>query len=518
MWHEFGLYFAARGYPFLAVDVRGRGNSEGIFEPNVNEARDGYDLIEWLAGQPYCNGRVAMWGGSYAGYAQWASAKERPPHLATIVPAAAPYMGVDMPMQSNISAPYVMQWLTLVFGRTLQDKLFFNSDQFWGSQFRRAFELGIPFKELDTFLGSPSPAFQEWMSHPEQDTYWDRYNPTSAEYARLSIPILSITGYYDADQPGALRHHREHLKHVTAEARSRHFLVIGPWDHTGTRTPRREFGGLSLGAASRVDLQGLQLDWYTWVMRGGPKPRFLRNNVAYYVMGAEEWRYSDSLEAATEASEPFYLRSSGNPDDIFHSGLLNHEPPTTSGPDRYVYDPRDVSLAELESRMDPASLVDQRMLFASSGKLLVYHSEPFREQREVSGSFKLSAWLSIDTPDTDFRASVYKIDLSGQSLLLSTDQMRARYRTSLRAAELIRTTEPLCYEFAAFTFVACRLERGERLRLTLGPINSIYSQKNYNSGGIVSEESMRDARTVTVRLFHDRAHPSALYVPFGTGG
>ena len=75
-YHERGVYFAAHGYVFLSVDVRGRGNSEGVFTPFLQEARDGHDVVEWLARQPYCNGKVAMWGGSYAGYAQWASAKE----------------------------------------------------------------------------------------------------------------------------------------------------------------------------------------------------------------------------------------------------------------------------------------------------------------------------------------------------------------------------------------------------------------------------------------------------------
>src|SRR5688572_25660862 len=84
--HDRGVYFAARGYPFVSIDVRGRGNSEGVFRPLINEASDGHDAVEWVARQPFCNGKIAMWGGSYAGFAQWAAARELPPHLATIVP------------------------------------------------------------------------------------------------------------------------------------------------------------------------------------------------------------------------------------------------------------------------------------------------------------------------------------------------------------------------------------------------------------------------------------------------
>jgi hypothetical protein len=260
MWHKFGVLFAGHGYPFLIVDVRGRGNSHGDFRPFMHEAQDGYDVVEWLAQQHYCNGQVAMWGGSYAGYAQWATAKESPPHLATIVPTASAYLGVDMPMLCNIAMPYLMQWLTLVAGRTSQDRMFFDSELFWGAQFRQWFESGVSFKELDSFLGNPSAIFQEWISHPRQASYWDHCNPTSEQYARLSIPILTITGCCDSDQPGALMHYREHREHTSAESRSDHYLVIGPWDHFGTRTPRVEFCGLRVGPESLLDLQQLHLE------------------------------------------------------------------------------------------------------------------------------------------------------------------------------------------------------------------------------------------------------------------
>ena len=108
-------------FPFLTVDVRGRGNSEGSFRPFIQEAKDGYDVVEWLAKQPYCNGKIAMWGGSYAGYDQWATAKEFPPHLATIVPVASPAAGVDFAARGNMSPPYEMQWLSFTSGHTAQD-------------------------------------------------------------------------------------------------------------------------------------------------------------------------------------------------------------------------------------------------------------------------------------------------------------------------------------------------------------------------------------------------------------
>lgn len=509
--HDQGTYFARHGYAYLSVDVRGRGNSGGSFHP-INEAKDGHDIVEWLAQQPYCSGQVAMWGGSYMGYVQWAAAKELPPHLATIVPVASPFRGVDAPMRNNMLAPNRVQWLALLAGHALQDRMFADR-QFWSAQFRLWFEAGAPFKQLDAFLGVRSDVFQEWLQHPQRDAYWDSFNPTPQQYASIEMPILTITGSYDSNQPGALEHYREHMRHALPQRREHHYLIIGPWDHAGTRIPKLQFAGLNVGPASLLDLPKLHLDWYRWVMQEGPKPEFLRKRVAYYVMGADTWRYADSLEQVTARAAPLYLHSTTNPTDVFRSGSLVDEPPARGEPDWYVYDPADVSHAALESALDPDDRTDQRLLLAQHGKHLIYHGEPFEQDTEVSGFFRLSVWLSIDQPDTDFRASVHEILVDGSSVQLATDCLRARHRKGLREAELIRTTQPIRYDFERFTFISRRVARGSRLRLVIGPISSIYSQKNYNSGKPVADESRSDARIVTARLFHDGEHPSALYVP-----
>jgi putative CocE/NonD family hydrolase len=512
-YHDRGIYFASHGYPFLTVDVRGRGNSEGEFRPLIQEAKDGYDVVEWLARQPYCNGKVSMWGGSYAGYDQWATAKEFPPHLATIVPVAAPFAGVDFPMQENISDTYLMQWLTFTSGHASQDKIF-GDRFFWASKNRQWLESGAPFKELDTQIGNPSATFQLWLAHAHLDEYWDSYNPTAEQYAKLSIPILTITGSYDDDQPGALAHYQEYMRNASPEGRARHYLIIGPWDHAGTRTPSATVGGLTFGPASLVDLPKLHLDWYAWTMQGGARPAFLQKPVAYYVIEADKWRYADTLQAVTAESRAYYLDSMNNADNVLTAGSLGVEPPKGK-PDHYLYDPRDLRVAGLEATLDPSDLTAQTLIYAQRGKLLVYHSAPFERDTEVSGFFKLSAWLAIDQPDTDFSVSVYEIRLNGSSILLTSDRLRARYRQSLREEKLITAHTPLQYDFKGFTFTSRQIKKGSRLRLVIEPINSIDSQKNYNSGGEVSSESMKDARPVTVTLYHDHAHPSALFVPMG---
>jgi len=510
------MYFARHGFAFVAVDVRGRGNSGGTFRPLIQEAQDGHDVVEWVARQPFCDGRVGMYGGSYLGYAQWVTAAKFPPHLVTIAPTAAPFAGIDVPMRNNIFSPYYSYWLTTLSGKVAQ--LRSSSDEsLWKEKYRSWFESGRSIRDVDVVFGNPSNTFQEWLGHPELGPYWDSYNPTERAYSQLHIPILTITGAYDGDQPGALEHYRRHMRHATRDARARHFLVIGPWNHVGCALPCAEFEGLKIGAAGVLDMYDLHVEWYSWTMQNGPRPRLLCANVVYYVTGAEEWHYANSLEEVTAGTDPLYFQSFNNPTDIFASGSLAAQPQVDARPDCYVYDPRDVTCAKAESRLNSEMyLVDQTMIHELRGRRLIYHSGPLEQDTEISGFFKVIAWISIDQPCTDLRIWVHEIDLKGDSVLLSVDSLRARYRESTYEALPIRTLEPLRFQFDHFTFVSRLIKKGHRLRVIIGPINSIYEQKNYNSGNRVADESIEDARTVTVKLFHDADHPSAIYVPIGS--
>lgn len=119
----------------------------------------------------------------------------------------------------------------------------------------------------------------------------------------------------------------------------------------------------------------------------------------------------------------------------------------------------------------------------------------------------------LDVPDTDFTVNLYEILPDGKSIQLTADQLRARYRDSTSSEKLVKPGEIVRYEFSAFTFFSRRIAKGSRLRLVLNSPNSIYVEKNYNSGGIVADESGKDARTAHITLYHDSGHPSFLELP-----
>ncbi len=515
-YHNWGLYQARQGYAFAAVDVRGRGNSEGAFEPFVNEATDGHDVVEWFAQQPWSNGKTAMWGGSYGGFDQWSTIKELPPHLTTIVPVAPAYLGHDYPFEGNIFSTYIIQWLTYTSGKAAQQSLFADMGQ-WAGYARTLHQNHLPFRALDSIAGNKSTVFQRWLDHPTPDPYWDRAAPTPEQYGKITQPILTITGHYDGDQLGTLRYYRQFLQYANPEARKKIYLVIGPWDHGGTRVPRREVQGVEFGPAAMVDILKLNSDWYDWTMKGGSRPRFLENRVAYYVAGAngELWRYADSLEVIANEHRKFFLGSQGGrANDVYGSGQLTLAAPSPSVPDHYIYNPLDPFPIDLGITHPSAiSFIDQAPVIHAAGNGVIYHTEPFAEETEVAGQLALTVWMALDVPDTDFQASVYEILPDGKSIQLTTTLLRARYREGPREEKLVPAGAVLPYRFTGFPFFARRLAKGSRLRLFLRSPNSTEFQKNYNGGGVVANESGKDARTAHVKIYHDQEHQSVLEVP-----
>ena len=520
-YHARGAYFASHGYVFALVDVRGRGNSGGEFEPFANEPRDGHDVGEWLAKQSFCDGKVAMWGGSYAGFNQWATAKEFPPHLVTIVPAAAAHPGLDYPSYNNIGMTYDMQWFTLTSGHTPQDNLF-GDQKFWRTKFLDGYKKHLPFKSLDSFVGNPSANFQRILNHPTADAYYDAMLPTREQFQEIALPILTITGQYDGDELGALTYYRDHLANASPQARAKHFLIIGPWDHAGTRTPRDEVGGVKFGPGAIVDLNDLHRQWYDWTMKSGPKPAFLKNQIAYYLLapgnsGANgEWKYADNFQTLTANPKTFYLDSrNGEPNGVFRSGTLNEKQPN-SGSDGFVYDPLDTRRGENVEGTDPkekTAAIDQTFALSIGKDGLVYHTDPVPNETSLIGCPAVNLWLSIDTPDVDLECDLYEIQPDGTSIALWSDIRRLRYRESSREAKLMKPGELVPCDFNPGLFVARRLMKGSRLRLVVTAINSILWQKNYCSGGIVPDETAKYAHTCNVQVYHDAEHPSAIQLP-----
>lgn len=504
--------FAENGYVYVSVDVRGRGTSEGKFTPLYGNGPDGVDVIAWLAKQPWCDGRVVTRGGSYRGMDQWQIIAQHPAHLAAAVPTAAVYPGWDYPQPQGIFMSYMAQWLALTSGQTGQDNLF-GDGQYWKSRFVDAYEHNQPFYKLADLAGTNRAAFLEWLDHPAYDSYWAAFNPRPSDYTAVDIPILTITGYFDGDQRGALRYYREFMENASTKAKQRFYLLIGPWDHPGTRHPREKLGGLTFDKKSVLDIDQLHIDFFNWVLKGGKRPAILSDRVNYYVMGADMWRHAASLTDLSDHTLRLYLSSpDGNAGDVFHSGYLINTAPSDQAPDTF--------------RDDPLALQPAKELLADSGddylvwspeaykaNRLVYTSGPLPEPITIAGTMKLLANVSLDSPDADVGAGVEAILPNGRTLVLGQDMLRGRFVNGLSKAEPVSQSIVEPWRFNGFAFTVRQLPKGTRLRVTLAPMNTPDWQKNYNSGGRIGYETAKDARIATITVHLDPDHPSYMELP-----
>jgi uncharacterized protein len=504
---EYGPYYAENGYVFVYVDTRGRGNSEGEFAPFERDGKDGYDVVEWLAKQPWCNGKVGMMGSSYRGMVQWFTLKEFPQSLHSIAPTASVAPGIDF-QYNNIFSTYSVQWLALVQGKTNNIKIF-ESD-YWGAKNKKAFKEYLPFSKLDSFTGIDRKIFQKWISHPAYDDYWENMVPTKDEFAKMNIPVLTVTGYFDGGQPGALFYYHNHLKYASDKAKNNHYIVIGPWSHFGTIFPTSKLGGLSFGENAVIDVKKMHLDWFNWTLKNHEKPEFLKKNASFYIMGDNRWHYAASLEKISDKWATYYLSSTnGKAHSVFQSGELVPLIQEQQIPDTIVYDPLDITYADYKTSSN--FYTDQSSVFRKGN--LIYHTNPFTEDITVAGKIRVNLYLQINTPDCDIQYTIYEIKPNGESVYLTEDLMRARYRESNKYEKLINSEDINLYEFNSQYFFVRKISKGSMLRFVFSTLNSPNYQKNYNSGGDVSFETCKDAKTATIKLFHNQEFPSSIMLP-----
>lgn len=518
--------FTLRGYVFVQVLVRGRGRSGGVKSDDLGlqVGRDGYDVVEWIAKQPWSDGHVVMYGGSFVGMTQWRTAAQHPPHLSGIAPYVPIYPGWDVPNNNGIPEAWSAVIMGYVSGRSLNTDFIANSD-YWQGKMLEQYAVYRPFGELDEAIGIAQDDWwmtgehgerlsfmKEWLNHVGDEAFNLAAEPKAQDYAQMNFPILTATGYFDDDQPGTLRYYRGYVAHAPANEIAKHFLVIGPWDHLGTQHPVKQIEGIAIPDVAVLDMNKLHAEWYDWILGRGPRPEFLREHVAYFMMGADEWRYAKTLEAASSGKDlTFFLSAAeGTPKDIFHSGSLLRNSPGAEPPAVIVSDPHELPELDVAKYAANEDLTSQFRGFQK--RAVNFHSEPFARDTDVAGEMRLKLTVQADAPDFDLWAQVLMVLPDGSTVKLGEDIRRARFRNSVFREELLKPDETVEVPFE-FSWMARRIPAGARLRLTVAPLNSPNYQKNYNTGGRIGYEKIGDARIANIRIFHDAKHPSLLTLP-----
>jgi putative CocE/NonD family hydrolase len=480
------------GFAVAVFDCRGTHRSDGTFRWMASEATDGVDVVTWLKEQPWCNGTVLGFGGSYVSATQVATVLADPSTLTAISPWVAPSRP-DTDMAGRGGVPIYATSYNWAANR-VNDALVKagrppREDLPLAEGIDPAPLLSLrTLPELATALATAPEGehVADWVSHPTYDNYWRMAEYPEPALRRLAVPGFHLAGWYDLFLGGTLRNF---MAMRLGPAGDHQHLVIGPWTHLDQM--RRIASGHDFGLGSTLaggGITALQLDFWRahgLGVRVGPLP-----TVRLFVMGLDEWRdYADWPAPGTQEVGLYLADGMLTPvvADESSATTISHDPsdPAPAVGGQILYGPPEF-----------AGPHDQRPAEAHPG-VVSFTTPPFAETFEVVGHVSLRCWVSADSTDADLHAVLSDVAPDGTSRILTDGALRLSRRQGLDRVVPLIPGEPVEVEVDMWATANAFLP-GHALRLNLAGA----SFPRYVSG----EEP------VTLQVHHGRAYPSHLVV------
>ena len=487
-----GDQFAKAGYACIHADVRGRGDSGGVFQPYRNDGPDGAEVIAWAAAQDWCTGDVATLGGSYGGRIQWLTALERPPALRAMVCLVTPSDPfVEWP--TGLPTPMHIHWFRMTDGRMPQ----FTEDVDWMEVYRHR-----PLLTMDEAAGFVSPNWREELQHRTLDEWWEpvRYQHRIGE---IDVPALHISGWYDDEEIGT----PANFAAMVAAGRAGQRLLMGPWGHAVNTT--RTLGEIDFGPDAVIDLDACVLAFLDEHLRGiTPEPH--PAPVRIFVMGAGEWRDAQAWPPAGATSAVFHFSGGGRANSRFGDGRLTPAAVTADEPpDEWTHDPnRPVPFITSASSAQIGG-PDDYLGVESRGDVLVFTSDPLTEPVEIIGPVRVVAHVATSAADTDITAKLVDVHPGDFAQRLCDGMVRLRYREGFGREQPVVPGE--VYEVEIPLWDTCvRLPAGHRLRVEIASSAFPKYDVNLGTGGDTISETA--GVRATNRLWHSPSRPSRLII------
>jgi uncharacterized protein len=503
-------WFARQGFVVVVQDVRGRGASGGEFYPFRHEADDGEDCIEWVAGLPFSNGVIGMYGLSYPGVTQMQAAKRAPQHLTSIAPAmtSADYHEGWTYRGGALELAFATAWARmLASGEALRHRNVENYRALTAS-YAAADYSALPLMHSEPLRESGlAPYFFDWLHHPGSDDYWRSW-ALADSYKDMTVPALHIGGWWDIFLTGTLQNFAG-MKRSGAAGEQR--CIVGPWTHA---IDESQLHCPELGGVVPNPMDHLLLDWFDHTLRGETL-RADDGPVRLYVLRADRWMDCVDWPPPDTTAQTWYLASDGRANSDRGDGRLSREAPQESPPDCYIYDP----LAPVPSLggasccsnevapMGPAQQGSVETLNA----VLVYTSEPFDMAAVLVGRVHTALYAATSGRDTDFVCRLCVVDRDGRSTSITDGILRGRYREGVGHEVPTRPHNVYLYD-VELQPTAVEIRAGERLRLQV--TSSAYPRwdRNTNTGGVISADEPHDAVVVRQEVFHEAVYPSRVTI------
>ena len=529
-----GRYFAERGYATLNQDTRGRYRSEGEFDAMRQEARDGYDAVEWAAARPWSNGKVGMIGGSYVGLTQWQAAVGQPPHLVAIAPhySSSDYLQGWTYQGGAFDLWFALSWTAQTLapdtlqrrleaagmpaGRVQQEVSAFVDEG--RAKLLDDWLWQVPLKDFAGFRrnGNIAAYYDEWLARPGYDDYWADLD-VETKYPRIQVPALITGGWYDVFQEGTVRNFIGMREEGGSEAaRNGTQLVMRALCHACPADTTA--GEIDFGPDNALDLNAAWARWFDYWLKDIDNGVADDPAVRLFVMtppnegtaGGGFWVTADTFPLPDAVETRLYLQSGGHANSLAGDGVLAADGP--GGPaDAYVYDPREPVPTVggnmcCRNDMLASGAFDQRAV-ERRGDVLVYTGEPLQDDLTVIGPVQVELWAASSAPDTDFTAKLVDVHLDGYAHNVSEGIVRARFRNSDYRESWL--TPGAVHDYTIdLGYTATVFRRGHRIRLEISSSNFPHFDRNPNTATPFGEGA--ELKPAAQRVVHDDLHPSHL--------
>lgn len=439
-----GDRFVKEGIVLVVQDTRGRFGSEGEARPFADDAwgerQDGLDTVAWIRRQPWCNGKIATFGGSAVGITQ------------LLLAGAGPEGIVG---QSVVVAP-----VSLYHGGFYQNGVF-----------RKAL-----VEDWLRLTNWPPPVLPLLRRHETYDDYW-KVQDLRARLSRVRWPVVHVGGWFDIFAQGTIDAFTELQERGGPGARGRQFLVMGPWTHG---VYQRRAGDLTFpeNAARPPGVPG-EFEWLSFWLTGKPAPAPGLASVHYYVMGDVDdpeapgniWRAAQRWPPPSRSHRLYFTADGG----------LSPRPPTEATTKQYDYDPNNpVPTVGGQELTLPPGPRDQRSVEARPD-VLVFTTPPLQEPLEVTGRVRVRLYAATSARDTDFTAKLCDVYPDGRSMLLTDGIVRARFRRSLSRPEPVVPGRRYAYDIDLWS-TSIFFNRGHRIRVAVSSSNAPRFEPNPNTG------------------------------------
>jgi hypothetical protein len=512
------------GYALVTQDVRGRGASDGEWELMSSiEAQDGYDSVEWVSRQSWCDGNVGMMGFSHGGALTWQTAAENPPHLKAIAPWSSGGSGSHGEV-SPVSGGATQFMNTLSFmtveGPEIVDRLEKEGQDV--TEMRRAFDWAIsnpdeyyhflPLKDMPIARFESIGRMWSWRLRPPQARNVDRLGI----FKKVMVPGYHLTGWYDIlefNVIGSFNNMRE--LGGSQLAREGQHLIIGPWSHGDWLLSY--LAGIHFGESVAARTRNLASDGLLTFF-----DRYLRGKdvkipaIKYFVMGRNKWQIADTWPLPGTQWQRFFLHSKGHANTSTGDGMLNRENPGSEPADMFIYNPYDpvpTAGGPTTSPMAGFGFVSgplEQSYIEQRNDILCYTTPELKEDTEVSGPLQLHLFAATSARDTDFTAKLLDVYPNGRSHNVAEGIIRCSGSKSESHKELLKPGEINGFVIGMGN-TSQLFRKGHHIRIDISSSNFPLYDRNMNTGNLIGEDTY--GIPALQNIYHEAEYVSYIDLP-----